>query len=221
MGVKKSTVCTRASSAVSLYTPASSAVSNPISTFSSAQRGTLAKTLSNNFGLSFDAQPAAFTCAVSFRSWVCSCIDPYYNTGMRRTSAWLAVLLLGLAASLVSRDPQTDSRLKKASRLPPRNGWIQVHLEGSPAEIGFQHGYLLAPEIEDTLKDIAAEMSHDEKRDWEFFRTAAREVFWPHIEREYRDELAGIVEGLQARNVKLDVWDVVALNAWTRAAVLR
>jgi hypothetical protein len=126
----------------------------------------------------------------------------------------LAVLLLGLAASLLSRDPQTDPRLKKAYRLPERNGWIQVRLEGSPGEIGFQHGYLLAPEIEDTLKDVAAEMSHDEKRDWEFFRTTAREVFWRHIEPEYREELAGIVEGLRARHAKLDIWDVVALNAW-------
>jgi hypothetical protein len=133
---------------------------------------------------------------------------------MRRSPALFATLLLGLAASLLSRDPQIDPRLKKAHRFPERNGWIQVHLEGTPGQIGFQHGYLLAPEIEDTFKDVAAEMSHDEKRDWEFFRTTARDVFWPHIEREYRDELAGIVEGLHARKVKLDVWDVVALNAW-------
>src|SRR5436853_1979095 len=82
MGVKKSTVCTRASSAVSWYTPASSAVSNPTSTFSSGQRGTVAKTRSNNFGLSLLAQPAAFTCAVNFLCWVVSSIrDPYYNSG--------------------------------------------------------------------------------------------------------------------------------------------
>ena len=133
---------------------------------------------------------------------------------MRRTPALLLILLLGLTASLLSRDPQIGSRLKKAARLPERNGWIQIHLEGSPGDIGFQHGYLLAPEIEDTLKDVTAEMLHDEKRDWEFFRTAAREMFWPHIEQEYRDELAGIVEGLRARNVKIDVWDLIALNAW-------
>jgi len=42
-------------------TPASSAVSNPINTFLSGQRGTAAKTLSKTFGLSLDAQPAAFT----------------------------------------------------------------------------------------------------------------------------------------------------------------
>jgi hypothetical protein len=74
MGVKKSTVCTRASSAVSLYTPASSAVSNPINTFSSAQRGTRAKTWSKTFGLSLDAQPAAFTWAVSFFACIEFCI---------------------------------------------------------------------------------------------------------------------------------------------------
>src|SRR5262245_48287119 len=65
MGVKKSTVCTRARLSVSLYTPASSLVSKPTSTFSFGTRGKLASTLSKTFGLSLDAQPAAFTCAVN------------------------------------------------------------------------------------------------------------------------------------------------------------
>src|ERR1700685_4615085 len=59
MGVKKSTVWAKAHSGVSLYTPASSAVSNPTNTFSFAQRGIRASTWSKTFGLSFDAQPAA------------------------------------------------------------------------------------------------------------------------------------------------------------------
>ena len=133
---------------------------------------------------------------------------------MSRTSLFSALLLLGLAFTLVSREPQTDPRLKKASRAPERNGWIQVHLEGTPAEIGFQHGYLLAPEIQDSLKDISAEMAHDEKKDWAFFRKTAQEVFWPHIEQQYRDELNGIVEGLKAHGGGLDIWDIVAMNAW-------
>ena len=133
---------------------------------------------------------------------------------MRRTSALFPLLLLGLAVTLVSRDPQLDPRLKNSARLPERNGWIEVHLEGSPAQIGFQHGYLLAPEIQDTLRDIAAEMTHDEKKDWAFFRNAAREILWPHVEQEYRDEIAGIVEGVNARGVKADIWDLAALNAW-------
>ena len=74
---------------------------------------------------------------------------------MRRTSLFSAALLLALAFTLVSREPQTDPRLKKASRASERGGWIQVHLEGSPAEIGFQHGYLLEPEIQDNYKEIS------------------------------------------------------------------
>ena len=131
---------------------------------------------------------------------------------MRRISLLLALLLLGLAFTLVSREP--DSRLKKAARYAERSGWIQVHLEGTPREIGFQHGYLLAPEIQDNYKTISTEMIHDEKKDWAFFRGVAEHVLWPHVEQEYRDELNGIVEGLKARNSKLDIWDVVAMNAW-------
>jgi hypothetical protein len=133
---------------------------------------------------------------------------------MRRTAVLSAGLLLLLGFTLVSREPHTDPRLKKAARANERNGWIQVHLEGSPAEIGFQHGYLLASEIRDTFHAISTEVVHEEKKDWAFFRKAAEDVFWPRVEQEYRDELNGIVEGLKAKNVKLDIWDIVALNAW-------
>jgi hypothetical protein len=134
---------------------------------------------------------------------------------MRRTSLLsLVALLFGLAFTLVSRDPEIDARLKKAGRLQERGGWLQVHLEGTPAEIGYQHGYLLASEIADNFKAISTEMVHEEKKDWAFFRKAAETVLWPHVEQEYRDELNGIVEGQKARGGKLDLWDIVALNAW-------
>ena len=133
---------------------------------------------------------------------------------MRRTTVFSALLLLALALTLVSREPQTDPRLKKASRAAEHAGWIQVHLEGTPGEIGYQHGYLLAAEIQDNLRVISTEMTHDEKKDWEFFRKTAQEVLWPHVEQEYRDELTGIVEGQKAHGGKLDLWDIVALNAW-------
>jgi hypothetical protein len=107
-----------------------------------------------------------------------------------------------------------DPRLKSSLRRPEQNGWIFVHLEGRPSEIGFQHGYHLAPEIEEAQKVIALELTRDTKRDWQFYRDAAEKMLWPHIEPEYREELSGIVEGLKARGVKLDLWDVVATNAW-------
>jgi hypothetical protein len=133
---------------------------------------------------------------------------------MRRTVVVLSLLVLALALALASREPQSDSRLKHASRHAEQNGWIWVHLEGSPANIGYQHGYLLAPEIRDTLQTVSAEMKHDENKDWQFFRDKAQNMLWPHVEAEYRAELQGIADGAAAHGVKLDVWDVVALNAW-------
>jgi hypothetical protein len=79
--------------------------------------------------------------------------------------------------------------------------------------VGFQNGYLLAPEIQDAVKVEVLEANHEGKHDWNFLRNAAKDMMWPHIEQEYREELQGISEGLKAKGAKLDLWDVVALNA--------
>ena len=121
----------------------------------------------------------------------------------------LALLLL---SSLAFAAPQPDS-LKKSYRFE-RDQWIYVHLEGSPSEIGYQHGYLLAPEIADAFNAVKFEDTRRTKRDWTFFRQTAREVLWPHIDPEYQQELQGIADGLNAHGVKLDVYDMVALNAF-------
>jgi hypothetical protein len=60
-----------------------------------------------------------------------------------------------------------DSPLAKAYRFES-GGWIYVHLEGSPHDIGYQHGYLLAPEIADAYAAVSLQMTHTTKRDWEF-----------------------------------------------------
>ena len=132
---------------------------------------------------------------------------------MRRTAFLAGLLLAALAAAPAAREHANDPRLKKAFRKPAENGWIFVHLEGTPGVIGFQHGYLLAPEIADAHRAVKVAITHGSK-DWSFFRNAAEKVLWPHIEPEYRQELEGIVEGLSAKGVALDLWDVVATNAW-------
>lgn len=124
-----------------------------------------------------------------------------------------AGLVSGLAAT-PARESQSENRLKKSFRRPDNNGWIFVHLEGSPADIGYQHGYWLAPEIQDTFRVVSRGLTHDSKKNWGFFREAAQNVLWPHVEPQYREELVGIVEGLKAKGAKLDLWDLVALNAW-------
>jgi hypothetical protein len=92
-------------------------------------------------------------------------------------------------------------------------GWTYVHVEGDPSQIGFQHGQLLAAEIEDLVHVLKVETLHDTKRDWEFYREASRTMLWPHIDPEYQQEMEGIASGVQSKGIKLDVWDIVALNA--------
>src|ERR1700674_4274614 len=125
-------------------------------------------------------------------------------------------LALVLACAAIAANPvsgQSDAGLQKAYRFQ-QGGWTYVHLEGSPSDVGFQHGYLLAPEIGDAFEAIKLMHVHSTQRDWEFFRTTARQQLWPHIDAEYQQELQGIADGVQAHGVDLDVYDIVALNAF-------
>ncbi|HXG92743.1 MAG TPA: C45 family peptidase [Blastocatellia bacterium] len=99
-----------------------------------------------------------------------------------------------------------------------RNGWIYIHLEGSPEEIGYQHGYLLAREIDDALRVFKKYLQHVTKRDWDFYRNAAREMFWPKIGDEYQKEIEAIARGAAAHGVKIDRDDVLAMNGWMELA---
>jgi len=119
-------------------------------------------------------------------------------------------------AAAAAEEPSANSddpKLGKSYRFE-RDGWIYVHLEGAPHDIGYQHGYLLAPEIADAFSAVSLEMTHTTGRDWEFFRRASRQMLWPKVDAEYQAELQGIVDGLQARKVKLDLDDIVAMNAF-------
>ena len=122
----------------------------------------------------------------------------------------LWVLLSGSIAFAASKP---EARLEKAYRFQ-QGGWTYVHLEGSPTDVGYQHGYLLAPEIQDAFEAIRLFDTHQSQHDWEFFRTIAREKLWSHIDAEYQQELQGISDGVKAHGVDLDVWDIVALNAF-------
>lgn len=106
-----------------------------------------------------------------------------------------------------------NARLLGAYRFQ-KGGWTYVHLQGSPDQIGYQHGFLLAPEIKDAFAAVKLLDTHNSKRDWSFYREAAHNMLWPHIEPEYQAELKGITEGLNARGVEMDLDDVVALNAF-------
>ncbi len=122
-------------------------------------------------------------------------------------AVFAAVALFGCKSS-----SNTPDRLGKATR-EDKNGWIYVHLSGSPSDIGYEHGYLVAKEIDTLLKVMQYYLPSSSGRDWSFYRAASARFLWKKIPKEYQDEIKGIAEGLQAKGMKYDSLDVTALNA--------
>ena len=136
-----------------------------------------------------------------------------------RTPIVSCVCLSMILAGGMACSKAGDARLKNSSRSD-KNGWIRVHLEGTPREIGFQHGWHLAPEIDDALRMFAFYLAASTKQPWTFYRQAAERLFWPKLESEYKEEIEGIAEGLEARLPagEHDAIDITALNGWIELA---
>ena len=93
-------------------------------------------------------------------------------------------------------------------------GWIYLHLEGGPRERGFQHGYVLAPEIAQWLRVRRAVWLHDTAMEWDWLLKEVARFVSPAIDPENREELLGIVDGLRAAGVATTLDELVAYNAW-------
>ncbi len=124
----------------------------------------------------------------------------------------IGLSLTVLACSHKPPDPGKGTRTEK-------NGWIFVHLEGTPREIGMQHGVLLAGEIDDALKMMAQFLKGSTKKEWSFYREAAERILWPNVEGEYKEEIDGIVQGLREQGKSYDRYDIAALNGWMELAL--
>ncbi len=121
---------------------------------------------------------------------------------------------LGTLSAVSGATHPADPQLHGAYRFE-RAHWIYVHLQGTSYQIGFENGYLLAPEIDDAFHAIRQEDTHKTQRNWQFYRTTAKTIYWPHIEAQYRQELQGIANGAKAHGISdMDVFDVVAMNAF-------
>jgi len=135
-------------------------------------------------------------------------------------------LLVGLIFSLVflagcskPAKGKLPAELKSSYRQDV-NGWVFVYLEGTPREVGFQNGYHLAAEIDDTLQMFAFFLEKATGHDWAFFREAASRMFWPKVDPEYQEEIQGIADGLKAKlpDRAYDAIDLTALNGWIELA---
>ncbi|MEW6365940.1 MAG: C45 family autoproteolytic acyltransferase/hydrolase [Acidobacteriota bacterium] len=107
----------------------------------------------------------------------------------------------------------TDVRLTGAFR-EERGGWTFVHIQGEPGVRGYQYGYLMAPEIDQFIRFMKVYLEKNTGKNWSYFRDETKRLFGSKIEIEYRQEIAGIAKGLQARGMAEDALDVMTTNAF-------
>src|SRR5262245_52839757 len=116
-------------------------------------------------------------------------------------------------------DPLTVQRHGAGYRYT-QAGWIVLHIEGEPYERGVQHGRLLAPEIAAHVRCFAATRSPKAPGEaWKLVRATVNALFLRGYQREYLEEMKGIADGASAAGARfdgrrLDLVDIVALNAW-------
>jgi Phospholipase B len=108
----------------------------------------------------------------------------------------------------------------------PKAGWIYVHIEGEPYDRGYQHGYLLAHEIEQYIDRCAAELDvKSRSHAWDNGRTAANALFLRGFDQEILQEMKGIADGAAAAGARydgrsVDLIDIVTLNTITELGEL-
>jgi hypothetical protein len=93
-----------------------------------------------------------------------------------------------------------------------KNGWIYVHIEGGPRERGFQHGYLLAREINDAVRMTKKVWEYESALDWQWLVDKSAAMFTAQIDSESLAEIDGIVEGGQIAGISTSRNEMIALN---------
>jgi len=105
------------------------------------------------------------------------------------------------------------STLEKGYRYD-KNGWVYLHLEGSPKERGFQYGYLAAKDIKESVYKLSVAWKYKTSFEWEWLVNKAGELFTPKVDAENLAEIDGIVEGMKTAGIQTSRDEIVALNGY-------
>ena len=106
---------------------------------------------------------------------------------------------------------QQKTWLSKANRHE-KNGWIYLHIEGSPEESGFQHGYLLSKEIKESIRILSEIWKYQTAMKWSWYVDRAHDILTPKTDPENLAEIDGMVEGMKAAGVSTTRDEMVSLN---------
>jgi hypothetical protein len=134
-----------------------------------------------------------------------------------RTGFLLAILLVCSGITLSQTNNQlTDEQkawLLKANRHD-KNGWIYLHIEGTPQERGFQHGYLMASEIKESIRILSEIWHYQSALEWKWLVEKGSKIFIPKIDEENLAEMDGIVNGMNAAGINTDRNEIVTYNGY-------
>jgi hypothetical protein len=112
------------------------------------------------------------------------------------------------ATQLTTEQREWLSHAKRSER----DGWIYLRVSGSPRAMGFQHGYLLAPEIARSIHVTRKEWEYNSGMEWSWLVHHADRMFGPRIDSSLTEELKGIVEGLAAAGTTSDLSEMITYN---------
>ncbi len=149
----------------------------------------------------------------------------------------LSLLLLFILITPINYDIHVEgnSSYQNACRYNV-GGYIYVHIEGGPYQRGYQHGYLLYAEIIDMMyrwsniihncpvimKYLPIDVNSSKYENlsyawWNSCKKNAMKIFWNAYPEEYKMEIKGIADGVNARGVKfygkdITYEDILTLN---------
>ncbi len=124
----------------------------------------------------------------------------------------VAVLAGPALVAAPALSPEQVQKLAKA-HLTRKAGWTYLHIEGGPRERGFQHGYLLAPQIAESIRATAAVWHHASGMEWSWLVATTGKFINPAVDAENRQEIDGIAEGMAAAGVPESADELIAYNA--------
>jgi hypothetical protein len=126
--------------------------------------------------------------------------------------ALIALLLVFTVADAFTQLTTTQREWLAPGERQERDGWITLRIQGSPRAMGFQHGYLLAREIETSLRTTRRDWEYNSGMTWEWLVEHGNEIFLSRIDSVSLSELDGIVEGLRAAGVVSSRAEIITYN---------
>lgn len=124
------------------------------------------------------------------------------------------LLLAGVAPAVAQSAPEPvqtspDGRGYRFERA----GWVYLHIEGEPYARGYQHGYLMAPELAEVQRMLRHITPWKTGVGWEeVFIPGAEDQWTKWLTPEYADELKGIADGATDAGTPITWQEVLAWN---------